>query len=73
VTRSQFRDLVEGEMQAMGWPEKSYLWAAPSKLVLIVNGQLREVTMHANMGWKKLNRALGRLEGWADALGLRTV
>jgi hypothetical protein len=68
MTRQAFRSMIEGELSQMGWPPKSFLWADRSRLVLIVSGNLREVPMHAGMGKAKLNRALGRIEGWADVL-----
>lgn len=73
MTREAFRALVNDELQSMGWPPKSYAWAAPGKLALVVNGQLRIMKLHANMGHKKLNRALGYLHGMADVLGLEAA
>lgn len=70
MTRSAFRSMVESELVTMGWPPRSFLWAAPSLLVLIVNGELRQIPMRANMAKAALNRALGRIEGYADLLGL---
>lgn len=73
MSRTQFREQVEGELQSMGWPAKSYLWASASRLILIVNGQLREFTLHAGMSKAARNRQLGRLEGMADMLNLGGV
>lgn len=70
MTRVALHALVHDELAAMGWPPKSYAWVAPSKLVLTVKGELKVLTLHANMGAKKINRALGYLHGMADALGL---
>lgn len=73
MTRTAFRATIEAELASMGWPPQSFLWGAPSKLVIIVNGQLRELAIHAGMSKVKLNRALGKLEGWADLLGLEAA
>jgi hypothetical protein len=68
--RWAFQCDVRDELAAMGWPPKSYAWVAPTKLVVTVKGEIKVLTLRANMGAKKLNRALGYLHGMADALGM---
>ena len=70
MTRSAFRALVEKEMQLMGWPPRSFLWASPGRFIVVVNGQMREMKLAANMGRRKIERQLGYLAGMADVLGL---
>jgi hypothetical protein len=62
-----FRAQVDEALKGYGF--KQHTWAAaPSRLVLVVNGSLREVPMHAGMSRQRLAFELGRFAGWSEML-----
>jgi len=71
VTRQAFQASVAEHLGRIGFKPQSYIWTAkPSRLVLIVNGAFKEVPIRAGMSKEKLAYHLGRVEGWAEMLGL---
>lgn len=73
MSRDSFRALVEKRLTEMGYSPRSFTWGGPSKLLVIINGEFRELPLRANMKREQLQFQLGRLAGWADILNLRVA
>jgi hypothetical protein len=55
----------------MGFKPTAYRWMPKGAgLVMIVNGQFRDLPVRCGMKKVELYRWLGRASGWADALGI---
>jgi hypothetical protein len=69
MSRGEFRGRIEVELGQMGYGPRDFMWAEASQLVVIVGGELRKVTLRANMAKAAVQRVLGRLEGWREMCG----
>lgn len=70
MTRDAFRSKVETDLRSMGYGPREYVWASPSKLIVLVGREMREVNLHANMGIARRERVLGRIEGWRETVNM---
>jgi hypothetical protein len=71
MKREAFRAKIEAELISYGYRPGSFIWQqGPSRLVLVLDGQLREIPIKATMRKEALAYELGRLKGWAEILGL---
>lgn len=69
MTRQAFRTMIDGELDGMGWPSSSRIWAPrSSNLIIVIGGRPWLFELRSNMGKVKLSRVLGRLEGLALVL-----
>jgi hypothetical protein len=74
MTRQAFQSRIAEHLGQLGFKPNSYIWAAkPARLVLIVNGAFKEVPIKASMSRERLAYQLGRIEGWAEMLGLAAM
>lgn len=74
MKRDAFRAKIDAELRAMGYRPGSWFWQnAPARLIMILNGEPREVPIRANMAKVALARLLGKLEGWAEVYVSRTL
>ena len=71
MTRDAFKANVEGRLAEMGRSARSFSWLpGTARLLVVVNGDLREIPLKATMRKSALELQLGRLWGWAERLGL---
>lgn len=60
---------VERNLQAFGFKQGQWLWQKGG-IVLLVNGQLKQIALKASMTKAKLIFEMGRLAGLCEALGM---
>ena len=66
MTRKDIRLATQDALRAAGFPTGSYAWIdKPNRLVVSVGGQIKIITL-GGMSKSKLERTLGRIEGWRD-------
>jgi hypothetical protein len=66
MKKTDIRTVVQGALSQAGFKPGSFLWIdKPNRLVIAVAGQVKIITF-GGMSRTKLERALGRLEGWLD-------
>lgn len=71
MKREAFRAKIETELISYGYKPGSFIWQSnPARLVLVLDGQLKEIPIKATMKKESLAYELGRLKGWAEILGL---
>jgi hypothetical protein len=71
MKRADFIATVEQELGRMGFARSAYRWMPKGAgLVMIVNGQFRDLPVRCGMKKTELHRWLGRAAGWADMLSL---
>lgn len=65
---SSIRAETEAALKQHGFKADSFMWiAGPNALVISVGGKLKKVVLPGRRtSREKFNRALGRIEGWAD-------
>ena len=64
-----FRTKVAEQIAQAGFGTSSFTWTSgPSRLVLIVNGTLKEFPMHAGMSRVRLAHHLGKIEAYGEML-----
>jgi hypothetical protein len=68
--REAFQAAVSAQLQGMGWKPQSWRFIG-ARLVMSIAGEIRDIPIRTNMSHVKLARELGKLEGLAEALGLR--
>ena len=69
MTRQVFQERVAAHLAQTGFAPNTYTWAAkPTRLLLIVKGEFRELPMRAGMSKEKLAFQLGRIAGWAEMM-----
>lgn len=74
MKRAEFRKKIEADLKAMGYRANTWFWQTnPARLILILNGEPKELPIKANMSKIALARILGKLEGWADFVVSRNV
>lgn len=68
-----YRARVERQMIEMGYRAGTYQWQrSPSRLTVVVAGNIREFELHAGQSKGRTERELGRLEAFAEVYGLHT-
>lgn len=71
MKRPEFRKAIDGELTRMGFKKGSWIWQdKPARLTICLEGTFRDIPIRANMKKEDLARQLGRLQGWAEMLGL---
>lgn len=71
MKREAFRAKIESELISYGYSRGSFIWQVnPARLVLVLNGQFKEIPIKATMKKEALAYELGRLKGWAEMLGM---
>ena len=72
MKREQFRAKIEAELVSYGYKPGSFIWQSnPSRLILVLDGELKELPIKATMRKERLAYELGRLKGWAEILELK--
>lgn len=60
---------AEEALKAAGFKPDQYLWVpGPNRLVVTVGGCLYVLRMSGGMSRVKLERILGKIDGWRDAI-----
>ena len=71
MKRADFRKKIDSELKQMGFKPGSWLWTtAPAGLKIAIGGEFRDIPFKANMKKEALAYQLGRMQGWADIMGL---
>lgn len=64
---AKLRAQTEVALEAAGFSRHSFVWVDnPNRLIVSVAGRVRVVEL--GYGAAKMQRALGRIEGWKDAV-----
>lgn len=71
MKRADFRKKIEAELTRMGFEADTWIWRPnPARLTICIGGKFRDIPIKANMRKDVLAFELGRLQGWADMLGI---
>ena len=71
MKRADFIASVEQRLGRMGFRSSAYRWMPNARgLVLIINGEFRDLPVRCGMKRLEVERWMGRAEGWADMLGI---
>jgi hypothetical protein len=63
----EIRLTVEGVLSELGFDGGLWAWRnRPNTLEILIGEEVRTIEMRSGMSQKRLNREIGRIEGWAD-------
>lgn len=63
------RQETEKALQSAGFAPGSYLWLPkPNRLAVSVAGKIKTLPLRGGMSRAKLERVIGRIEGWQDMM-----
>lgn len=63
----EIRLTIEAALSELGYDGGLWCWRdRPNRLELLIGDQVRTIELRSGVSQKRLNREIGRIEGWSD-------